>query len=85
MTGLLPHNHGVLCVTHNVDDDQAVLREDKPHWAQRLVQSGYKTGYFGKWHVERSHKLEKYGWQSSVDDHSSIYRNMAAVYGLHSV
>ena len=29
--------------------------------------------------------FEKYGWQSSVDDHSSIYRNMAAVYGLHSV
>ena len=51
MTGLLPHNHGVLWVTHNVDDDQGCLREDKPHWAQRLAAAGYRTGYFGTWHV----------------------------------
>ena len=52
MTGLLPHNHGVLYVTHNVDKDQACLREDKPHWAQYLSKDGYLTGYFGKWQCD---------------------------------
>jgi arylsulfatase A-like enzyme len=62
MTGLLPHNHGVLEVTHCVDDDQCCLRLDRPHWAQRLQAAGYHTGYFGKWHVERSHDLARFGW-----------------------
>jgi len=63
MTGLLPHSHGVLTVTHCVDDDQSVLRVEKPHWAQRLAAAGYRTGYFGKWHVERSNDLARFGWQ----------------------
>ena len=49
MTGLLPHNHGVLEVLYPRTPDQHVLRPDKPHWAQRLVEAGYHTGYFGKW------------------------------------
>ena len=63
MTGLLPHNHGVLQVEHTVDDDQCVLRTDKPHWAQHLQKAGYQTAYFGKWHIERSLQLEHFGWE----------------------
>lgn len=63
MTGLLPHSHGVLEVTHCVDDDQCVLRTEHPHWAQRLEAEGYLTMYFGKWHVERSNDLAHFGWQ----------------------
>jgi choline-sulfatase len=63
MTGLLPHNHGVLEVEHGRDADQCLLRTDKPHFAQRLVESGYSTAYFGKWHVERTNQLEDFGWQ----------------------
>ncbi len=63
MTGLLPHNHGVLEVEHGRDPDQCVLRDDKRHFAQQLVASGYATGYFGKWHVERTNRLEDFGWQ----------------------
>jgi len=63
MTGLLPHNHGVLEVEHGRDEDQCVLRMDKPHFAQRLVEDGYSTAYFGKWHVERTNRLEDFGWQ----------------------
>ena len=66
MTGLLPHNHGVLEVEHGRDPDQCVLRADKPHFAQRLSESGYATGYFGKWHIERSNELEQFGWKTSV-------------------
>lgn len=68
MTGLLPHNHGMITVEHTVDPDQSVLRRDKPHFAQALRQHGYRTAYFGKWHIERSLDLEYYGWEI---DHSA--------------
>ncbi len=66
MTGLLPHNHGVLEVEHGRDDDQCVLRTEFPHFAQRLSAVGYRTGYFGKWHIERSQDVSRFGWQESV-------------------
>ncbi|MBN1642166.1 MAG: sulfatase-like hydrolase/transferase [Anaerolineae bacterium] len=83
MTGLLPHNHGVLMVTHTVDEDQLVLRTDKPHWAQRLVDLGYQTGYFGKWHVEQHDPLSDFGWQVSAETahgrhRSDLYQRKAA-------
>lgn len=66
MTGLLPHNHGVLEVEHGRDPDQCVLRSHLPHFAQRLGDSGYRTAYFGKWHIERSNDLSSYGWKEGV-------------------
>ena len=76
MTGLLPHNHGVLQVEHCVDDDQSVLRIAHPHWAQRLSDSGYRTGYFGKWHIERTNQLEDFGWQVNGCDKSAAFRSI---------
>ncbi|MEZ4736122.1 MAG: sulfatase-like hydrolase/transferase [Caldilineaceae bacterium] len=75
MTGLLPHNHGVIYVTHTVDNDQACLRTEHPHWAQRLVANGYRTGYFGKWHVERSGDLAQFGWQVNGAEGSELLAN----------
>jgi len=66
MTGLLPHNHGVLHVIHLVDDDQSVIRDQYPHWVKGLKESGYQTAYIGKWHVERSENLKKYGWDHYI-------------------
>ncbi len=63
MTGLMPHNHGVLEVEHGRDPDQVCLRRDKPHWAQHLQANGYQTAYFGKWHIERTNRLEEFGWE----------------------
>ena len=63
MAGLLHHNHCVLFVEHTVDADQAMLRPQHPWSAQRLTDAGYNTGYFGKWHVERSNELSRFGWQ----------------------
>ena len=63
MAGLLHHNHGVLFVEHTVDADQAMLRPQHPWSAQRLTGAGYYTAYFGKWHVERSNELSRFGWQ----------------------
>ncbi|MCL2646977.1 MAG: sulfatase-like hydrolase/transferase [Phycisphaerales bacterium] len=62
MTGLLPHNHGVETVTGDVAPDKCTLC-NSPHWAQRLVEAGYRTGYFGKWHVELSERAGNFGWQ----------------------
>jgi arylsulfatase A-like enzyme len=66
MTGLLPHNHGVLEVEHGRDADQCVLRAEHPHFAQRLSAAGYRTGYFGKWHVERTQDVARFGWQEGT-------------------
>lgn len=66
MTGLLPHNHGVLWVTHTVDPDQGLIRSEKPHWASRLVEAGYDTAYIGKWHVEHDEKPGRYGWKHDL-------------------
>ena len=74
MTGLLPHNHGVLQVEHCADDDQCVLRTQYPHWAQRLREAGYRTGYFGKWHVERTNRLEDFGWEVNGCDAGAAFR-----------
>ncbi len=38
---------------------------DHPHFAQRLAAAGYRNGYFGKWHVEGTGKLDDFGWHES--------------------
>ena len=38
----------------------AISAPSIPHWAQRLQEAGYRTGYFGKWHVERSNDLRRF-------------------------
>ncbi|MEM7131439.1 MAG: sulfatase-like hydrolase/transferase [Chloroflexota bacterium] len=81
MTGLLPHSHGVLEVIHCVDDDQCCLRTEFPHWAQRLEEAGYRTGYFGKWHVERSNDLTQFGWQVDGNSASELFQSKQAQVG----
>ncbi len=72
MTGLLPHNHNVWTVTHTVREDRANLRPSR-HWAQYLQTAGYATGYFGKWHVERTHDLTRYGWNAAMtEEHATV-------------
>lgn len=73
MTGRLPHGHGVLEVIHCVDEDQCNLRTELPHWAQRLQAAQYRTGYFGKWHVERSEDLTRFGWQVNGSSTSTLF------------
>lgn len=75
MTGLLPHNHGVVDNFHYLPKDQANLRDEHPHWAQRLVAKGYRTGYFGKWHVSRNEHIEDYGWQVNGLPTCDLYKS----------
>jgi choline-sulfatase len=61
-TGVLPHAHGMVDVAHNVPATRADLADDVPFWTQRLQEAGYRNGYFGKWHVERSDELHRFGF-----------------------
>ena len=76
MTGQLPHTHGVLEVEHGRDDDQCVLREQYRHFAQNLSDAGYRTGYFGKWHIERSQDVSRFGWQEGVVKGAAHVKNL---------
>jgi len=74
-TGLLPHAHGMTDVTHAVPPQRADLVPDLPFWTRRLKDAGYRTGYFGKWHVERSDRLEQFG----IDEYQVDLRQTGVV------
>lgn len=44
MSGLYPHNHGVLENTWPMETDLRILPD-------LFQENGYRTGYFGKWHL----------------------------------
>lgn len=62
-TGVHVHTHGMYDCTHTVDDARARFRTELPTWSQALADAGYHNAYFGKWHVERSNDLSRFGWR----------------------
>ncbi len=78
-TGLRPHAHGMVDVTHAVPPERSELKSDLPFWTRTVRDAGYRTGYFGKWHVERSDRLERFGFDeyetelrlTGVQDHDA--------------
>ena len=62
-TGLHVHTHGMYDCTHTVDDARARFRTERPTWSAALNAAGHHCAYFGKWHVERSNDLSRFGWQ----------------------
>ena len=81
MTGLLPHSHGMVDCTHTVEPYRADLKPGLPFWSRRLRDAGYRTGYFGKWHIERSNRLERFGF----DDYELMESFEAAEVGCRRV
>ncbi len=61
LTGTLPHIHGMIDCTHTVPSYRAKFDEKLDTITQAFCDSGYDVFYYGKWHVERTHKLEKFG------------------------
>ncbi|MCG3209520.1 MAG: Choline-sulfatase [Anaerolineae bacterium] len=73
LTGVLPHTHGMVDCTHAVPEYRASFNADLPVWPAALQQAGYHTGYFGKWHVERSNRLENFGFDEyDVDKYHQV-------------
>lgn len=63
MTGLYPSTHGMWDCTHTQRKEWVDVPASRfTYFSQRLAEAGYHNGYFGKWHVEQSNKLENFGW-----------------------
>ena len=59
LTGLYAHRHGVR-------DNFTELPAAHPHWAGRLHESGYATGYIGKWHMGEDNDAPRAGFDYFV-------------------
>jgi len=89
LTGLFPHSHGMYDCTHTVDKHRAEYDASLPTWIQILREAGYQTAYLGKWHVERSGKLELFGFDhyeepEEIDTLRKSYQNYRQELGLPS-
>jgi len=62
MTATYPSTHGVWDCTHTQRRRWVDVAPELPYFSQRLAAAGYRCGYFGKWHVEQSGRLEDFGW-----------------------
>jgi len=81
MTGLFPSAHGIWDCTHTQRRGWVDLAPGEfPFFSERLAEAGYRTGYFGKWHVESSGRLDRFGWaEYDLDVHH--WRGAAAADG----
>lgn len=61
LTGTLPHVHGMVDCTHTVPPYRAEFDDSLDTITQALHDEGYRVSYYGKWHIERTHQLEKFG------------------------
>lgn len=73
-TGVHVHSHGMYDCTHTVDECRAEYRAELPTWPRALEAAGYRTAYFGKWHVERSNELAPFGWQCQLRESYAQWR-----------
>ncbi len=73
MTSAYPSTHGIWDCTHTQRKEWITLPPNRlPFFSTLLANAGYRTGYFGKWHVEQSLKLEDFGWQEYDHTHGSM-------------
>lgn len=69
ITGRLPHNHGMVDNSHCVEPFRADFKHDQNTISRQLKSHGYKLGYFGKWHVERSDDPGNFGFDHYTTEH----------------
>ncbi len=63
ISGLLPHNHGMVDCTHTVPEYRSNFSTSISTLPEELKANGYRLAYYGKWHIERSYDLSKYGFE----------------------
>jgi len=69
ITGVLPHNHGMVDCTHTVPAYRAEYDYRLRTLPNVLKDAGYELGYYGKWHIERSYDLSRFGFCSYETEH----------------
>jgi arylsulfatase A-like enzyme len=63
MTSLYPSTHGMWDCTHTQRPEWVDVPASRfRYFSQALAEVGYANAYYGKWHVEQSHRLEDFGW-----------------------
>ena len=68
ITGMLPHNHGMIDCGHTVPEYRAKYDQSLDNLPKILKEAGYHMSYYGKWHIERSFKLENFGFDDFMTE-----------------
>ncbi|WP_101297715.1 sulfatase-like hydrolase/transferase [Halegenticoccus soli] len=63
LTGLYPHNHGMMNNCHEADAIRRNLPPGLPTFGERLREAGYRNTYLGKWHVGRDQGPDDFGFE----------------------
>jgi len=63
LSGLYPHNHGMMNNCHGADALRENFPEDVPTFGELLNKYGYKNSYAGKWHVGRDQAPADFGFE----------------------
>lgn len=79
MTGVLPHRHGMVDVTHAVPPYRAEYDYSLDTFSKSLQENGYHCGYFGKWHVERKHCLDEFGYDEWITEKEIPKQNITPI------
>ena len=66
LTGLYPHNHGVMINTHIAPAWCRGLAPGIPTFSRLLRDGGYALDYVGKWHVHQDRGPEEWGFHRHV-------------------
>ena len=67
MTATYPSTHGMWDCTHTQRREWVNVSDRLVYFSQTLAEAGYVNGYFGKWHVEQTSELGRFGWHEVGD------------------
>jgi arylsulfatase A-like enzyme len=68
MTGTYPSTHGMWDCTHTQRKTWVDVDDRLGYFSQIFQAAGYATAYHGKWHVEQSHDMARFGWQEACTE-----------------
>lgn len=74
LTGLYPHNHGVMINTHIAPAWSQGLSPETQTFSSIMDKSGYKMNYIGKWHVNEKFGPDKFGFKRPKPSASLLKR-----------
>ena len=72
LSGLYPHNHGVMINTHIGPAFSRGLSPEIPTFSRLLNDAGYGVDYVGKWHVHEDLSPEPFGFDRHEDLRASL-------------